>query len=221
MPGLLYIKTFGCQMNEYDSGKMRDVLEAAHGMTRTDNPAEADVLLVNTCSVREKAQEKVFSLAGRMAAAQAAAPACGHRRRRLRREPGGRGHHRARALRRSGVRPADPAPPAGDARRAEGIRPVANRHQLSGDREIRPAAAAARGGRDRVRLHHGGLQQVLQLLRRALHARRGDQPPLRAGARGGGSAWPLRACAKSRCSARTSMPMPGRWRTARSRIWRR
>src|ERR1700680_1699780 len=64
MPGLLYIKTFGCQMNEYDSGKMRDVLEAAHGMTRTDNPAEADVLLVNTCSVREKAQEKVFSLLG-------------------------------------------------------------------------------------------------------------------------------------------------------------
>src|SRR6202035_1972086 len=64
MPGLLYIKTFGCQMNEYDSGKMQDVLEAAHGMTRTDNPAEADVLLVNTCSVREKAQEKVFSLLG-------------------------------------------------------------------------------------------------------------------------------------------------------------
>jgi len=64
MPGLLYIKTFGCQMNEYDSGKMRDVLEAAEGMTRTDNPQEADVLLVNTCSVREKAQEKVFSLLG-------------------------------------------------------------------------------------------------------------------------------------------------------------
>jgi tRNA-2-methylthio-N6-dimethylallyladenosine synthase len=64
MPGLLYIKTFGCQMNEYDSGKMRDVLEAAHGMTRTDDPAAADVLLVNTCSVREKAQEKVFSLLG-------------------------------------------------------------------------------------------------------------------------------------------------------------
>ncbi len=64
MPGLLYIKTFGCQMNEYDSSKMRDVLEASNGMTPTDNPAEADVLLVNTCSVREKAQEKVFSLLG-------------------------------------------------------------------------------------------------------------------------------------------------------------
>jgi tRNA-2-methylthio-N6-dimethylallyladenosine synthase len=64
MPGRLYIKTFGCQMNEYDSSKMLDVLAAAEGMTATDNPAEADVLLVNTCSVREKAQEKVFSLLG-------------------------------------------------------------------------------------------------------------------------------------------------------------
>jgi tRNA-2-methylthio-N6-dimethylallyladenosine synthase len=64
MPGLLYIKTFGCQMNEYDSSKMGDVLENSNGMTRTDNPAEADILLVNTCSVREKAQEKVFSLLG-------------------------------------------------------------------------------------------------------------------------------------------------------------
>lgn len=64
MPGLLYIKTFGCQMNEYDSAKMEDVLGMANGMTRTDDPAEADVLLVNTCSVREKAQEKVFSLLG-------------------------------------------------------------------------------------------------------------------------------------------------------------
>jgi tRNA-2-methylthio-N6-dimethylallyladenosine synthase len=51
-------------MNEYDSAKMRDVLEASNGMTTTENPAEADVLLVNTCSVREKAQEKVFSLLG-------------------------------------------------------------------------------------------------------------------------------------------------------------
>ena len=64
MPGLLYIKTFGCQMNEYDSDKMRDVLAAAEGLTLTDDAAAADVLLVNTCSVREKAQEKVFSLLG-------------------------------------------------------------------------------------------------------------------------------------------------------------
>jgi tRNA-2-methylthio-N6-dimethylallyladenosine synthase len=64
MTGLLYVKTFGCQMNEYDSAKIEDVLGASHGMTRTLNPAEADVLLVNTCSVREKAEDKVFSLLG-------------------------------------------------------------------------------------------------------------------------------------------------------------
>src|SRR5450631_3462465 len=64
MSGRLYIKTFGCQMNEYDSDKMRDVLAEAHGMAVTDEACDADVLLVNTCSVHEKAQEKVFSLLG-------------------------------------------------------------------------------------------------------------------------------------------------------------
>ena len=65
MPGKLYIKTFGCQMNEYDSRKMEDVLRDAHGMERVETPEEADLLLLNTCSIREKAQEKVFSLLGR------------------------------------------------------------------------------------------------------------------------------------------------------------
>ena len=64
MPGLVYIKTFGCQMNEYDSSKMGDVLAASHGLARTADPAAADVLLINTCSVREKAEDKVFSLLG-------------------------------------------------------------------------------------------------------------------------------------------------------------
>jgi len=64
MPGRYFIKTFGCQMNEYDSARMADALHAADGLTATDDPAEADVLLMNTCSVREKAQEKVFSLLG-------------------------------------------------------------------------------------------------------------------------------------------------------------
>ena len=59
-----FIKTFGCQMNEYDSARMADVLHAGGDLAATDNPAEADVLLMNTCSVREKAQEKVFSLLG-------------------------------------------------------------------------------------------------------------------------------------------------------------
>ena len=65
MTGKLYIKTHGCQMNEYDSAKMADVLHAAHGLELTDNEAEADVILINTCSIREKAQEKVFSQLGR------------------------------------------------------------------------------------------------------------------------------------------------------------
>lgn len=61
----LYIQTHGCQMNEYDSSKMLDVLRASHQLEKTDDPAEADVLLMNTCSVREKAQDKVFSELGR------------------------------------------------------------------------------------------------------------------------------------------------------------
>ncbi len=66
MSNKLYIKTFGCQMNEYDSEKMADVLHAAYGMESTDDPAQADVILFNTCSVREKAQEKVFHDLGRV-----------------------------------------------------------------------------------------------------------------------------------------------------------
>ena len=65
MPGKLFIKTHGCQMNEYDSAKMADVLKASHDLDLTRNEAEADVILINTCSIREKAQEKVFSQLGR------------------------------------------------------------------------------------------------------------------------------------------------------------
>ncbi|MFO1290411.1 MAG: tRNA (N6-isopentenyl adenosine(37)-C2)-methylthiotransferase MiaB [Nitrosomonas sp.] len=66
MNNKLYIKTFGCQMNEYDSDKMADVLHSAKGLELTDKPEEADVILFNTCSVREKAQEKVFHDLGRV-----------------------------------------------------------------------------------------------------------------------------------------------------------
>jgi tRNA-2-methylthio-N6-dimethylallyladenosine synthase len=65
MKGKLYIKTHGCQMNEYDSAKMADVLAASHGLQLTTSEAEADVILINTCSIRDKAQEKVFSQLGR------------------------------------------------------------------------------------------------------------------------------------------------------------
>jgi tRNA-2-methylthio-N6-dimethylallyladenosine synthase len=62
----LYIKTFGCQMNEYDSGKMADLLHADEGMIMTNTPEDADVVLLNTCSIREKAEDKVFSDLGRL-----------------------------------------------------------------------------------------------------------------------------------------------------------
>ncbi|HEV2611743.1 MAG TPA: tRNA (N6-isopentenyl adenosine(37)-C2)-methylthiotransferase MiaB [Noviherbaspirillum sp.] len=66
MPKKVFIKTFGCQMNEYDSDKMADVLNASDGLIKTERPEDADVILLNTCSVREKAQEKVFSDLGRL-----------------------------------------------------------------------------------------------------------------------------------------------------------
>jgi tRNA-2-methylthio-N6-dimethylallyladenosine synthase len=70
----VFIKTFGCQMNEYDSDKMADVLGASDGLVRTDTPEDADVILLNTCSVREKAQEKVFSDLGRLRELKLARP---------------------------------------------------------------------------------------------------------------------------------------------------
>jgi tRNA-2-methylthio-N6-dimethylallyladenosine synthase len=70
----VFIRTFGCQMNEYDSEKMADVLAAAEGFEKTSDPAEADLILFNTCSVREKAQEKVFADLGRVRALKQARP---------------------------------------------------------------------------------------------------------------------------------------------------
>ena len=61
MTAKLFIKTHGCQMNEYDSDRMADLLKESHALTATDVPDDAEVILVNTCSIREKAQEKVFS----------------------------------------------------------------------------------------------------------------------------------------------------------------
>jgi tRNA-2-methylthio-N6-dimethylallyladenosine synthase len=74
MTGLFYIKTFGCQMNEYDSARIADVLRASVGLAVTEDPAQADLLLMNTCSVREKAQEKVYSLLGEWRALKALRP---------------------------------------------------------------------------------------------------------------------------------------------------
>jgi len=70
----LYIQTYGCQMNEYDSARMADVLRASHGVELSERPEDADILLLNTCSIREKAQEKVFSQLGRWRPWKAARP---------------------------------------------------------------------------------------------------------------------------------------------------
>src|SRR4051812_125639 len=70
----LYLRSWGCQMNEYDSAKIADVLHADEPLEKTDDPAEADLILFNTCSVREKAQEKVFADLGRVKALKAAKP---------------------------------------------------------------------------------------------------------------------------------------------------
>ena len=74
MSGRYFIKTFGCQMNEYDSARMADVLHSTAGLTPTDTATEADVLIMNTCSVREKAEDKVYSLLGEWRALKAARP---------------------------------------------------------------------------------------------------------------------------------------------------
>jgi tRNA A37 methylthiotransferase MiaB len=70
----LYIRTFGCQMNEYDSDRMADVLAQSDGLALTSTPDDADVILFNTCSVREKAQERVFHDLGRVRALKAQRP---------------------------------------------------------------------------------------------------------------------------------------------------
>jgi len=74
MAGKLYIKTMGCQMNEYDSARMVDLLAHTHGFTLTDNPEDADLLLLNTCSIRKRAQEKVFTQLGYWKAHKRARP---------------------------------------------------------------------------------------------------------------------------------------------------
>src|SRR5882672_2282351 len=75
MAGRYYIRTFGCQMNEYDSARIADVLRESAGLTPTDDPAQADLLLMNTCAVREKAQDKVYSLLGEWRAHKQRRPA--------------------------------------------------------------------------------------------------------------------------------------------------
>ena len=143
-------------MNEYDSDKMADVLRGDQELELTENPEEADVILFNTCSVREKAQEKVFSDLGRVQHLKKLNPnlvigvggcvASQEGEAIVKRAPyvdvvfGPQTLHRL--------------PDLIERRRAG---PLAGGHQLPGNREIRRHAAAARGRRHRLRLHHGRL----------------------------------------------------------------
>ncbi len=155
----VYVKTFGCQMNEYDFDKMVDVLGAAEGLVKTAPPEDAEVILFNTCSVREKAQEKVFSDLGRVRELKEANP-------NLLIGVGGCVASQegssivARAV--SGVRSADAASPAADDRSTPRERPSASRHHVSGNREVRSPAARARRRSERVRVDHGRLLKVLR-----------------------------------------------------------
>jgi hypothetical protein len=213
-------------MNEYDSARMPDVLREkglSHGCQMnelTDCGRRRDVMLLNTCSIREKAQEKVFSPARALEALEARKP-------------------RAWSSASAAASPARRARPSASARPTwtwcSARRPctgcrrcssrvarggsAGGRRQFPGDREVRPPAGARADGPTRLRLDHGGLLQVLHLLRRALHPRRGDQPALRRRHRRGRRPRRSRACARSICSGRTSTPTAARCTTARSPIW--
>ena len=204
---------------------MADVLAADGGFERTDRPENADVILFNTCSVREKAQERVFHDLGRVRALKSGKPdliigvgGCVA-------SQEGAGIVVARALRGRRVRPADAASAPRAHPRAPRDRHASGRHHVSRDREIRPAAAAARRRRLGVRVDHGRLQQVLHVLRRAVHARRGSLAAVRRRADRSSPTSPTRASWKSRCSGRTSTPIARRWvlpaRPARAPISRR
>ncbi len=220
MSGKLYIKTFGCQMNEYDSSRMADALREAEGLLLTDRPEEADVLLLNTCSIREKAQEKVFSQLGRWrpwkernprliigvggCVASQEGDAIRERAPYVDLVFGPQTLHRLPQM----IRESPPRAPAGGG------------CLLPRDREIRPPAGAPRRGPQRLCLDHGGLFQILHLLRGALHPRRGDQPPVRrCDRRGGGAGGPGGARGQPAGAERERLP----GRDARRRkppIWR-
>ena len=152
-------------MNEYDSDKMADVLHAAAGYEPTDDVEEADLILFNTCSVREKAEEKVFSDLGRVKHLKARGALIG---------VGGcvASQEGAAIVERApyvdlvfGPQTLHRLPEMLARRQSE--QPAAGRHPLSRDREVRPPAAGAGRRADRVRLDHGRLLEVLPLLRRA------------------------------------------------------
>ena len=208
-----FIKSFGCQMNVYDATRMADQLRASGYVV--DGEAEgADLVILNTCHIREKAAEKVYSELGRLKGARSAsggrtlvgvagcvAQAEGERDA----APGAGGRLGGRA---AGL------PPAAGPRRGSRARRATGGHGLPGGGQVRPPGAADpagdRGARRRgVPDGAGGLRQVLRVLRRALHprrrGRRGRSPRSSPRRR----RWLAPGCARSRCWGRTSTPTTG------------
>jgi tRNA-2-methylthio-N6-dimethylallyladenosine synthase len=161
----VFIKTFGCQMNEYDSAKMADVLRVHEGLEQTDRLEDADVVLFNTCSVREKAQEKVFSDLGRVREMRAAKP-------HLLIGVGGcvASQEGAALIKRAPYVDLVFGPQT--LHRLPQMRRVASRRFISRDREVRSSAAATQGRPVGLHFDHGRLLKILQLLRGSLHPRR-------------------------------------------------
>ena len=176
----LHVITWGCQMNVYDSGRMSDVL-APLGYAAADTPDGADMVILNTCHIRDKAAEKVFSELGRLRRLkEATRRADDPGGRRLRGAGRGPRNPRPRAVCRHRTGPADLSPAAGDGGSGGPRRRCGHRNGVSGRGQVRPPARAARSpGRHRVPDGAGGLRQVLQLLRRALHPRRRTEPARR------------------------------------------
>ena len=217
----VHVKSFGCQMNVYDSHRMADTL-APDGYVETATPEDADLVILNTCHIREKAADKVYSEIGRIrvmkdeAAAQGrqmliavagcVAQAEGPRDRAPRQ--GGRSRRRLAELSQT----------AGDDR-ARPRRRARHRHRISGRGQIRRAGGAeARGNRQarhrRLRHRAGRLRQVLHLLRRALYARRRSVAAGREDRRRG-------RAARQRRRARGDADRPERQRLSRRRRRRR
>ena len=183
----LFIKTYGCQMNVYDSERMAEAL-APQGYVTTDTPEAADLILLNTCHIREKAAEKVYSELGRLRPLKALNPDLKIGVAGCVAQAEGAGDHAPPARRRPRRRAAELPPPPRT--RSEGPpghpRP---RHRLPRGRQVRSAQGPPQGAARPHRLPHraGRLRQVLRLLRRPLHPRgRGLAPrrPDPAGSRG-------------------------------------
>ena len=215
----VFVKTYGCQMNVYDSERMTAAL-AARGL-RADRPTpdDADLILLNTCHIREKAAEKVYSELGRLRRLKAAAsPGCASASPAASPRPRARRSWRARRSVDLVVGPqAYHRLPAMLDRRGGGR--AAGRDRLPAGGQVRPPAAgpARAAGAGGVPDGAGGLRQVLRLLRRALHPRRRGLAPGGAGRGRGARSGRRAAWSRSPCSARTSTPTA----TRTGRAWRR